>query len=144
MPGGSSRAAGGLAWRSVPAPAARRVALGHAPDDLFVPPIGAHQPVTIRGNAHVGLGVGPGTNQIGLTQHLDHRAVLVLQPQKGALAAADSFAPLLTGPKPPGLDALGERRVVPRVKELDLRSSVIRDRHALEELSLVALERQSG
>ena len=50
---------------------------------------------------------------------------------------------LLHRPKPPGLDPLGQHRVVPRVRQHDLRSSLRRQRDPLEEHSLVALQRQA-
>ena len=61
---------------------------------------------------------------------------------RATCGAVHELAAHLHRPKAPGLDALGEPGVAPLVGELDPRAGGGRQRHALEEEALVALQRQ--
>src|SRR5581483_12313014 len=129
---------------SAPPVAPARSALEDPVQDVLAPVVGAEQAVARGDDAHVRLGVGATLDQAGLAQHCDDWAILGLEPQEGGLLAAEQFSAALRRSEAPSLDGLGQLVVVVRVGQDDLRPRVCREGDALEEHSLVALERKVG
>ena len=85
-------------------------------DHLVVPGVRAQQQVAQADHASVGLGLGAAAAEAGLAHHLGDRLVLLAKPGLGHLLAAEELAPRLHQPQAPGLDPLGEPRVVEAVR----------------------------
>src|SRR5207253_290425 len=94
-------------------------AIAETVDDLVTPLVGAQEPVPLGRQLEVRVRLGPLADEVRFLEHLDHGHVLPLEPQASCLLAVDELPLLLDEPEPPGLDPLGEHRVVPRVLEPD-------------------------